>query len=228
MFKSILFSLLLIFSVSTFADNTLTVGINTDNIYRGQSMTEDSFSGNVGLRFDDLFAAGLYMRGDASTTEFTPVTDTIRFRSDVGIGVLFDLGDLSFDGSVNRVLNPMLHSSDYNEARLEVRTNMDALGFFDFYANTNYTMGERNDWYSGAGILVDLGRLNLRAGGNWYYFDKETGFSFDDFTRNNWEAGAELDLWRNFVLTSLFSDGNVGVDGVDLGREWQVGVRATF
>lgn len=228
MFKSIIFAVLAGFAVNAVASNSLTVGVSSDNIYRGQSITEDSVSAQVGLRFDDLFAAGLYLRGDASTTQLTPVSDNVRFRSDVGVGLRFDVGQLTLDGSLNRVLNPALRDSDYNEARFAVRTNMAALGLFDFYGNVNYTLNERNDWYTGAGVLVDLGRLNLRAGGNWYVFEEASGFSTSSFTRNNWEAGAEFDLWRNFVLTGLFSDGSVGFGGVELGREWLVGVRATF
>ena len=228
MFRSILFAVLAGFAINAVASNSLTVGVSSDNVYRGQSLTEDSVSGNVGLRFDDLFAAGLYLRGDASTIQLTPVNDNVRFRSDVGVGLRFDVGQLTLDGSLNRVLNPVLHDSDYNEARFSVRTNMTALGLFDLYGNVNYTLNERNDWYTGAGVIVGLGRLNLRAGGNWYIFEEETGFSTSNFTRNNWEAGANFDLWRNFVLTGLFSDGNTGFGNVDLGREWQVGVRATF
>ena len=231
MIRSILFAVLAGFAVNAVASNSLTVGVASDNIHRGQSLTGDSLSASVGLRFDDLFAAGLYLRGDASTTQLTPVTDNVRFRSDVGVGLRFDIGQLTLDGSVNRVLNPVLHESDFNEARFAVRTNMSALGFFDFYGTVNYTLNERNDWYTGVGVLAELGRLNLRVGGNWYVFensDWSTDISKNEFTRNNWEAGADFNLWRNFVLTGLFSDGNVGFGGVDLGREWSVGVRATF
>ena len=228
MFKSILFAVLAGFAVNAVASNSLTVGVASDNIHRGQSLTEDSLSASVGLRLDDLFAAGLYLRGDASTTQLTPVSDNVRFRSDVGVGLRFDVGQLTLDGSVNRVLNPVLHDGDFNEARFSVRTNMSALGFLDLYGNVNYTLNERDDWYTGAGVLADLGRLNLRVGGNWYVFEEETGFSAGNFTRNNWEAGADFNVWRNFVVTGLFSDGNVGFGGADLGREWSVGVRATF
>lgn len=228
MFKSILFAVLAGFAVNAVASNSLTVGVSSDNVYRGQSLTEDSVSGNVGLRFDDLFAAGLYLRGDASTIQLTPVSDNVRFRSDVGVGLRFDVGQLTLDGSLNRVLNPVLRESDYNEARFAVRTNMDALGFLDFYGNVNYALNGSNDWYTGVGVLSEISRLTLRAGANWYVFEDESGFSLNNFTRNNWEAGAEFDLWRNFVLTGLFSDGNVGFGGVELGREWAVGVRATF
>lgn len=228
MFRSIIFAVLAGFAVSSFASNSLTVGVSSDNIYRGQSLTEDSVSANIGLRFDDLFAAGLYLRGDAATTQLTPVSDNVRFRSDVGVGLRADVGDLTIDGSLNRVLNPVLRESDYNEARLAVRTNMAALGFLDFYGNVNYTLNDRNDWYTGAGVLAEFGRLNLRAGGNWYVFEEESGFSTSNFTRNNWEAGADFRVWRNFSVTGLFSDGSVGFDGADLGSEWQVGLRATF
>lgn len=228
MFRSIIFAVLAGFAVSAVASNSLTVGVASDNIHRGQSLTEDSVSASVGLRFDDLFAAGLYLRGDASTTQLTPLSDNVRFRSDVGVGLRFDVGQLTLDGSVNRVLNPVLHESDFNEARFAIRTNMNALGFLDFYGNVNYTLNERNDWYTGAGVLADLGRLNLRVGGNWYVFEEESGFSTSNFTRNNWEAAADFNVWRNFSLTGLFSDGSVGFGGVDLGREWSVGVRATF
>lgn len=228
MFKSILFSVLLGFAISASASNTLTVGVESDNIFRGESLTGDGVSGLVGLRFDDLFRTGLYLRADGTTTQLTPVTDNVRFRSDVGVGLLLNVGDLTIDGSLNRVLNPVLHESDYNEARLFVRTNSDALGIFNVYGHVNYTLNERNDFYTGAGVIADLGRLSLRAGGNWYVFEEETGFSTGNFSRNNWDAGAEFNLWRNFTLTGLFSDGGVGLSGDRIGREWSVGVRATF
>lgn len=228
MFRAILFAVLAGFSVSSIASNSLSLGVSSDNLYRGQSLTDDSMSASIGLRIDDIFATGVYLRGDAATIQLTPVSDNVRFRSDVGVGLLFNLGDLTVDGSLNRVLNPVLHSSDYSEARLGVRSNVAALGFLDFYGNTNYTLNERNDWYSGLGVLAEFGRLNLRAGANWYYFEEESGVSFNNFSRNNWETSAEFNVWRNFLVTGLFSNGRTGLGGVDIGREWQVGLRAVF
>ena len=230
--KSLLFALMLAVSTVSLANtNTLTVGVDSDNVFRGESITEDSVSANLGLRLSDLFLTGFYLRGDLSTTQLTPLSDNVRFRSDVGVGYAVNLAGVTVDGSFNRVLNPVLRDEDYSEARLGLLTDWNVLGFLDFYGNAAYALNGPNDWYVGAGVALNeflTPRLNLRAGANWHYFDGQGSFNVDNFSRNNWEVAGDFLVWRNVSLTGLYSFGRVGSAGTAIDNEWRVGLRATF
>ena len=232
--KTLLFTTLITFASVSFASNSLTVGVGSDNIVRGESITEDSMSVNLGLRFDDLLFSGAYLRGDTSTIQLTPVTDNVRFRSDVGVGYVFDmtrLGGLSADFSVNRVLNSVLHEEDYSEVRFFVTTDWNLFNFLDFYANANYTLNGLNDTYTGVGVVARdffVEGLNLRTSVNFYRFDEADDFGVDSWNRNNWEFGADYNVWRNVSVTALYSSGRVGLARTTINNEWVVGLRATF
>jgi hypothetical protein len=234
MFLKSLLAFILTVCVATVAvaDNSITIGVDSDNIYRGESLTDDTVSANLGLRFGDLFLSGLYLRGDLTTLELTPLDDTIRFRSDLGVGYVFDLNNVSIDASFNRVFNPLLRESDYNEARVSLETDWDVAGFIDFYGDVAYIVNDSNDWYVGTGLALNefmTDRLNLRVGANWYYFDNQGDrFSLDNFSRNNWEVSGDYRVWRNVSLTGLYSFGRVGSTGALIDDEWRVGLQATF
>lgn len=197
---------LLAASTAAFAgDSTATVSVQSDNVYRGQVLSEDVSAG-LGLRFDNVVVDGLFVTGDFSTLTLSPANDTITVRSDFGAGYKFGTS-LPVTVSVNRVLNPVLYSADYTEARASV-------GFGKAYAEIGHglTADVNRDTYIALGYQTKLGeRLTLGGKVSAFHYDGNAENRF-----NNTELTATYNIWRNLDASVTYSHGGSDLTGGEI------------
>lgn len=213
--------------------NMFTLSLDTKNVYRGETISDDvSFSFNFVI--EDLFLDGLYVDFSSITTELTPISDSVNYKGDVGVGYNFDLPNFTgviADVSLNYVINPVLRNEDYSELRGNISTDWSFLYFLDFYGHANYALNGLNDTYASAGIIMKdflLDDLNIKVGTNFYKFDDGQDFTIESWNRNNYEVSANYRFWRNVRITGLYSVGRYGSTRNRISNEWNIGLKAVF
>lgn len=230
MMKSAVVAGLLVVSMSAVSaeDVSLDFWVGSNNVERGESVTDDSVSAGAELTLDGLFDTGLYVRGAVDSYSLTPVTGNLSFRSDVGVGYKQDFDYLTADLSFNHVLNPVYRAEDYNELRLRVESSLELFGHVDAYLDWGYTLEDENLLYSGIGLVaknVGYEGLDFGVGTSFYSYK---GDRVTSYTRNAISLDASYNVWRNFDVFATYSRGNKGSYGQEIGNESLFGVRGSF
>lgn len=210
--------------IANAADASATVSVTSDNVYRGQVISDDVSVG-LGLRFDDVIFPGVYVRGDFNSVELTPLSDTIRFRSDAGVGIAGTYGAFGLDASVNRVFNPIVYSADYTEARLRATA-----GIFFAELGQGITSGVNKDTYVATGVeIAATDRLSIGGLVSAYRYDDGTRAITRDNSRfNNAEVYASYNVARNLDIFANYTYGLRDAFGTDIDNRVYGGIRYRF
>lgn len=225
--RNILIALALIFaSTVALAGPVVSVDLEakTDNLYRGEIISDDHVTVLGTVRVSDLGLPGLYVRGTVDSIDSSRLS-SINLRADAGVGLAHTWAGVTADASFNRVFNPALQSDDFNEARLSLATDWRLLNTVDFFAELNRALTEVQHWYGSAGVLLSdvvISGLDLRLGASYYQFQDQSSFQLD---RNNFELGAAFRVTDQIAVFATHSRGGLGFSGQELGNHTLAGVR---
>lgn len=239
--KKMFLALVLAFaSASAFASQgtaSVSAEVASDYLYRGQSVTGDRPAVTAGLHLQDLVVKGTFVNLTGTTIDLTDLDRDGALRTELEVGFGHKVGRLDTSLSVARVLNPVLYSADYTEARLgaefELTKNLAVTGQYAQILNSD--VGD--DRYASLGLkysnfLVD----GLTVGGLVSAQDYK---SADRTEFNNAELFATYALSKNVEVFGLYSWGgksvlsltdraDVNFHASDLSDQGAVGLRVKF
>lgn len=228
--KNVMFSLFLV--AASFVANATTVTqhieVGSDNLYRGQSLSNDNGYVEVDFLLNDVFVDGLFVHANASTVELSPLSDTVRSRNEYGIGYTHSLGE-SFTG--NLAVYRVEDYFSYTETRAGVQWSGLKTDELDLvvYSNVGYTVGGGvyNNTYVEVGTVwndaftVTGLSLDTKVTGYQYDYNDESRF-------NNAELTATYNLWKNVDGFATVSYGGNDVLDNDISTQTVVGARWSF
>lgn len=219
------------FVLSAFATSAVavetkaTVEVASDFVYRGQLVTEDP-SVSINATVSDILG-GLFVTGTVTSTELTPLTDTVRVRSDFGFGYSVDVAGLSLAASVNRVFNPvLLDNQNYNEFRLNA-----SYGWVFAELGQGLTSDVTVDTYLSVGAKFQpLDRLTVGGlvSAVRYDQDSNSALDFSNSRFNNAEVFASYNVWRGLDVFANYTYGLRDAFGQDIDNRVYGGVRYSF
>lgn len=223
--KFVTLCLATLLSASAWAQSaSVDLEIKSDNIYRGESITDDDFAVAGKLRLDDFFIPGLFVEA-AADSQGDNRLDSMNLRVRTGAGLAVSQRGVSLEGSVNRVFNPALQADDFVEATAAFRTDWRLLGYLDFDGSVNRAVTGVKNWYVDAGIVardVLVDGFDLSAGIGFYQYEGSDNWDFD---RNAWQFGISYELSEDVSVYAERSMGNLGFSGQPLDDYTIVGVR---
>lgn len=210
--------------VAVAADNTVNLSAQTKLVERGVLATDNATVG-LDLRFNDVVLDGAFVRADFDTiSDTTPITGSVTFRSDLGVGYGNTLFGNKWELSVNRVLNPVIYAADYTEARLDV-----ARGPLFVSVQQGLTDGVNEDTYAAVGVKRSLGPVTLGGLVSATRYNELTGSSLRDEVKfTNAELFAKYNVWRNVDLNVNYSYGGDRITGEKLDNQVWGGVTVRF
>lgn len=206
--KNVILALLLtLASTSALAANTdVSVGVASDYLYRGQSVTNGDPTVFGSVKFDNVVVNKAYISVDGVVVNLAPLNASKTVRADVGVGYAFDVTkNLSLDLSVHRVWNPVVQASDYNEARAQA--TFAVTDKFSVYgrvakAGANTVL---NDWYfAGGADYKGFMTPKLSVGALVSAVDSTHG---GNVKFNNAEIYASYDIYKGLSAFGMYSFG---------------------
>lgn len=237
--KKVLFALLLaVASVPAFAtDATVTVEASSDFLYRGQSVTNDKPAVTAGLRLDGLVGDGVFATAQGTTLDLGNLDQDGTIRSEFAVGYGHRFGDLSLNGSVARVLNPVTKSDDYTEARVDAAYALtDDFSVYGQYAQV-LTDAVGQDRYAAVGVqwdnfVVDKLSVGLLASAQQYKKADRTEFNnaevYGSYAFNKHLTAFGSYSWGGTSVLNALDATDVSFNASDLSDQGQVGIRYTF
>jgi hypothetical protein len=223
MFKTLLVALALFAGTAQAADNAqANVSLQNKLMDHGVVVSDEPTVG-VGLRFNDVLVDGAFVRGNFDSVKLTPVNGTVEFRSDLGVGYATKLGSVNLEGSVNRVINPVIYTGDYTEARLHATR-----GAFFAEVNQGLTANVNQDTYAAVGIEQKIGRARVGGLVSTTRYNTAGLATRDEFNFNNAEVFATYNIWRGLDASIHYSEGGRGRDGVSIDQQVWGGINYRF
>lgn len=219
------FALSVLASSAVAVETKATLEVASDFVYRGQLVTEDP-SVAVSATVGDILG-GLFVTGTVTSTELTPLTDTVRVRSDFGVGYAVDFSGLAISASVNRVFNPVLiDNQNYNEFRLTA-----SYGWVFAELGQGLTSDVNVDTYLSVGAKFEpIDRLTVGGLVSAVRYDQDSNSALD-FTNsrfNNAELFASYNLWRGLDVFANYTYGLRDAFGQDISNRVYGGIRYNF
>lgn len=255
MFKNILLTtglLAAMLSTSAFATTvpantsptvTGTVTVQSEYNDNGQSVSDDASVG-LALRASDVLLEGVFVTAEVNSLNVTPLNDA-RTRSEIGFGYVTRLGsfhNVSLEGSVNRVFNPVLYRADYTELRARA-----GYSYFFVEAAHGLTNGVNRDTYVAIGAeaqfnprwtgSVKVSAMNYDLSDTYIqtscgsiegcgpYIQRGHG---SDNRYNNFEASTTYNVYGNFDVFATFSEGGRDALGSEISNQFWGGVQYRF
>lgn len=185
------------------ADNAqVNVSLQDKLMDHGTVVSNDATVG-LGLRFSDVFVDGTFVRANFhSLSGITPINGSLTFRSDIGAGFTGNLAGNQWELSANRVMNPVIYSDDYTEARARL-----SRGILFAEVNQGLTAGVNKDTYLSAGVQQSFGDLTVGGLVSTVRYNTNGVATRDEFNFNNAEVFARYNVWRNLDLNLNYSQG---------------------
>ena len=204
-------------------DNTVNLTAQTKLVERGVLVTDHASVG-LDLRFNDVVLDGAFVRADFDTvSDTTPVSGSVTFRSDLGVGYGNTLLGNEWEVSVNRVLNPVIYAGDYTEARLNVKR-----GPLFVAVQQGLTDGINEDTYAAVGVKQAVGPVTLGGLVSATRYNDLTGSLKDEVKFTNAELFAQYNVWRNVDLNVNYSYGGDRITGQKIDNQVWGGVTVRF
>lgn len=224
MIKASLLALALFAGTASAADNAqVNVSVQDKLMDHGTVVSNDATVG-LGLRFSDVFVDGTFVRANFdSISDTTPINGNLTFRSDIGVGLTGDLIGNKWEVSVNRVLNPVIYSDDYTEARARI-----SRGILFAEVNQGFTSNVNEDTYLAVGVETTaiIPALKVGALASAVRYDGDSLFTESKF--NNAEVFARYNVWRNLDAKVSYSYGGNDRLGNDVGNQVWGGLNYRF
>jgi len=217
--KFILIAVMLMFSsVAMATDSALTVSLESERLYRGQSMSNGSVTTGATLEITDVVFNGVFMNLDFTSWSLLPVSDWTA-RREFGFGYASSLGNLGYALSLNRVWNPVFHATDYNEVRADF--NYPLAGGLSVVTRVGQVVGGNlsKDTYLATGLnFTAFDRVDVTA--------LVSGMRYRDLSNtrfNNAEITGSIRIFESARLFGTYSHGGTGIS-----NNYSVGVSFTF
>jgi hypothetical protein len=227
MFKQLLsavvLSLALLVSTANATDATGSVSLTNNYVDRGLLLSNQPSVG-LDLTLHDVLLKNVFLTGNFNTINRFGGSDSLRLRSDVGVGYGRTFGQWDFAGSLHYLGNTAFERNTFSELRAEA-------GFKPVENVRLYAHGARaltsgnSDTYLGVGGTwspVAVPKLTLGLESNAYWYDTSA------FRFNNVVGSASYNFYKNFDLFGSYSSGGRSLIKDSIGDQYQFGVRMTF
>lgn len=236
--KNVIFGLIFVMvsAPAMAADARVNVGVSSDYLYRGETVTEGEPTVFGSLKVNDVVIDNLYVSVDGVVLNASPLKESKTLRTEFGVGYEFDLGPVTVDSGAYRVFNPVLYDADYNELRTQATWHAtDKLSLFGRAAHI-VSNSTPNDSYVALGTKYDgllVDKLSVSVLASTFRNDATSNFEF-----NNLEVTTEYEVLNGLYAFGTYSvGGSATLDALDDGIKFRaraipsagsVGVRYQF